>query len=118
MKECGLTECELWAPQIEPAQPPPAADDSPEEQRRNRARSYARWRVETPLITSKAIRKKFDAAGISDLRLQLQLRTRSFTDEEIDRGFEMAKALGAEIITASTTLTSPSGSRRSPRSTR
>jgi sugar phosphate isomerase/epimerase len=28
----------------------------------------------------------------------------SFTDEEIDRGFEIAKALGAEIITASTTL--------------
>jgi sugar phosphate isomerase/epimerase len=27
------------------------------------------------------------------------------TDEEIDRGFEMTKALGAEIITASTNLT-------------
>ena len=28
----------------------------------------------------------------------------SFTDGEIDRGFEMAKALGAEIITSSTTI--------------
>jgi len=28
----------------------------------------------------------------------------SFTDAEIDRGFEMAKALGAEIITASATI--------------
>ena len=28
----------------------------------------------------------------------------SFTDEEIDRGFEMARALGASFITASTTL--------------
>jgi sugar phosphate isomerase/epimerase len=49
------------------------------------------------------IRKKFDAAGLKIYGFNYSFNP-SFTDEEIDRGFEIAKALGAEIITASTTL--------------
>ena len=49
------------------------------------------------------MRKKFDGAGITVYAYNYSLNVR-FTDAEINRGFEIAKALGAEVITASTTL--------------
>ena len=51
----------------------------------------------------KAIRRKFDDAGIRLHAYNLSFND-GFSDEEIDRGFEMAKALGVGIITASSTL--------------
>jgi len=89
MTECGLGECELFAPQVEPQLP--ARED------------LRTWRVETPLEHFLDIRKKFGAAGISIYAYNYSFNA-SFTDREIDRGFEMTRALGAGIITASTTL--------------
>jgi sugar phosphate isomerase/epimerase len=89
MTECGIRECELWSPQIEPA------GVSREEVRK--------WRVETPLDHFRGIRKKFDAAGVT-LRAFNYSFNDSFTEPEIDRGFEIARALGVEFITASSTL--------------
>jgi sugar phosphate isomerase/epimerase len=86
--ECGLRECELWSPQIEPKVP------------REQLRS---WRVGTPLDHFTAIRKKFNAANITIRAFNYSFND-SFTEPEIDRGFEMARALGAEFITASSTL--------------
>ena len=89
MTACGLKECELWAPQVEPA---------------GLSREAIRaWRLETPLDHFRAVKSRFDAAGISIYGYNYS-PNKSYTDPEIDRGFEMAKALGAEIITASTTL--------------
>jgi sugar phosphate isomerase/epimerase len=101
MTACGLGECEVWAPQIEPQQPngrgrPPADVQKSRDDLR-------RWRLSTPLDHFTAIRKKFDAAGISIYAYNYSPNA-SHTDEEIERGFEMTKALGAEIITASTTI--------------
>jgi sugar phosphate isomerase/epimerase len=105
MTACGFTECELWAPQIEPASPfGRGARVSPEEQQKVRD-ALRRWRVETPLDHFQAIRKKFDAAGIRIWAYNYSPDVR-FTGDEINRGFEIAKALGAEIITASATLES------------
>ena len=87
--ECGLRECELWSPQIEPAKVP-----------REQLRS---WRLETPLDHFGAIRKKFNAANITIRAFNYSFND-TFTEPEIDRGFEMARALGAEFITASSTL--------------
>ena len=106
MTECGLGECELWSPQIEPRSAfkpgaPRPAPDSPEAQK---ARAELRdWRVQTPLDHFGAIKKKFDAAGLRVFAFNYSFNPR-FTDEEMDRGFEMARALGADFITASTTL--------------
>jgi len=61
------------------------------------------WRMETPIDHFRDVKKKFDAAGISIYAWNYSPNA-SFTDGEIDRGFEMAKALGAEIITSSTTI--------------
>lgn len=101
MKDCGLTECELFAPQIEP----PAAigrGRSAEEVQKSRE-ELRTWRLKTPLNHFQAVGRKFKAAGISVYAYNYSPNA-SFTDEEIDRGFEITKALGAEIITASATL--------------
>ena len=89
MTESGIRECELWSPQIEPA------GVSREEVRK--------WRIETPLDHFRAIRKTFDGAGITVRAFNYSFND-SFTDPEIERGFEIARALGVEFITASSTL--------------
>ena len=89
MTDCGIRECELWSPQIEPAGA--ARDD------------VRRWRVETPIEHFRTIRKTFESAGITVRAFNYSFND-SFTDQEIERGFEMARALGAEFITASSTL--------------
>jgi len=102
MKECGLTECELWAPQIEP--PSPFGRGRPTPEQAQQAREAAKtWRLETPLDHFRTIRKRFESAGMTIYAFNYSPNN-SFTDAEIDRGFEMAKALGAEIITASATI--------------
>jgi len=102
MKECGLTECELWSPQIEP--PSPFGRGRPTPEQAQQAREAAKtWRLDTPIDHFRAIRKKFESAGMTIYAFNYSPNN-SFTDAEIDRGFEMAKALGAEIITASATI--------------
>jgi sugar phosphate isomerase/epimerase len=88
MKTCGFGECEVWSPMVEP---------------RVSREELRKWRLETPLDHFRDVKKKFDAAGISIYAWNYSPNA-SFTDGEIDRGFEQAKALGAEIITASTTI--------------
>ncbi len=107
---CNLWECELWSPQIEPAAPEIPAGDTPElRQARQRVRAeLRRWRLETPLEHFRGIRQKFAGAGIAIRAFNYSFKD-DFTDEEIDRGFEMARALGAGWITASSTI---SASRR------
>ena len=105
MKACGFGECELFAPQVEPqfsaGRGQRGGPPSPEAVK---AREDARtWRLETPLDHFRAIKSKFDAAGIAIYAYNYSPNA-SYTDDEIDRGFEMTKALGAGIITASTTL--------------
>jgi hypothetical protein len=88
MAACGLDECELHAPQLEPA------GKSPEDLRA--------WRMSTPIEHFRSVKGQFDAAGIKIYALNYSPRA-TYTDAEIDRGFEIARALGAEIITASAT---------------
>jgi len=103
MSEIGFTECELWAPQIEPVQP--GGRGRPPEEVQKAREELRRWRIETPLTHFDGIRRRFDKAGIRIWAYNYSPDIR-FTDEEINRGFEIAKALGAEIITASATLES------------
>jgi len=102
MHDCGFTECELFAPQIEPASTPGRGRPSPEEAQKARE-DLRTWRLKTPLDHFQAVGKKFKSAGITIYAYNYSPNA-SFTDEEIDRGFEITKALGAEIITASATL--------------
>ena len=56
-----------------------------------------------PLDDIRAIRHKFDKAGIELSGYAYNIRD-DFTDEEIARGFEFAQALEAPCITTSTTV--------------
>jgi sugar phosphate isomerase/epimerase len=106
MADCGIGDCELWAPQVEPEFPTGGRGrrgDPPSPEAVKAREDMRRWRLETPLDHFRGIRKKFDAAGITIHAYNYSPNT-SYTDAEIDRGFEMAKALGAPILTASTTL--------------
>lgn len=89
MTAIGIPDCELWAPHVEPKGL--SRDD------------LRKWRLTTPLEHFQGVRKKFEAAGLTISEFNYSFRT-DFTDEEIDRGFEIARALGATLITASTTL--------------
>jgi sugar phosphate isomerase/epimerase len=106
MNEAGLSECELFAPQLEPqsssgargtrgAAPSPEAVKAREDLRK--------WRLESSLDHFKNARKKFDAAGIT-IHAYCYNMNASFTDAELDRGFEMTKALGVSVMTTSTTM--------------
>jgi sugar phosphate isomerase/epimerase len=101
MIDTGLNECELWAPQIEPSNPA-GRGGSPDERQRARE-AVRRWRLETPLDHFRAIRQQFESAGLSIHAYNTSPDT-TYTDDEIDRGFAIAKALGARFITSSTTL--------------
>lgn len=90
MQEVGLGECELFMGHVEPG------NLHNEELRQ--------WRLTTPLDFFAAIRKRFDAAGIRVLAYTLNFKD-NFSDEELDRGFQMTKAMGLDMITTSTTLT-------------
>jgi sugar phosphate isomerase/epimerase len=101
MQDTGLSETELWAPQIEPVS---AAGRGASNEERQKARdALRRWRLETPLDHFRGIRKQFESAGLSIAAYNYSPGA-DFTDEEIDRGFEITKALGAGFITSSTTL--------------
>ena len=101
MKDTGLSETELWAPQIEPVNP--AGRGAPAEERQKAREALRRWRLETPLDHFRGIRKQYESAGLSIAAYNYSPDA-SFTDEEIDRGFEITRALGAGFITSSTTL--------------
>jgi sugar phosphate isomerase/epimerase len=88
--EVGLGDCELYAPHVEP--------------KANRE-DLRKWRLTVSMDEFKAVRKKFDDAGISVYAYNYSFSD-DFTDAEIDRGFDMAHALGAGVITASATVSS------------
>jgi len=104
MKDCGLSECELFSPQVEPQLGPRGRGRGTPEQRQQNRDKLRAWRLETPIDHFRGVKKKFDAAGISIHAYNYSFNA-DMTDEEIDRGFEMTRALGANIITASTNLT-------------
>jgi sugar phosphate isomerase/epimerase len=118
MAKIGIGECELFSGHVEPRLgPPPGAGRPPQgeitpemreamrEAARKRQEEIRKWRLEVSLDHFKDVRKKFDAAGIKLQGYNYSFND-NFTDDEIDRGFQMAQALGVNIITASSTLTS------------
>ncbi len=89
MVEVGLSECELWQGHVEP---------------KTKGEELRKWRTTVSMDEFKKVRKKFDAAGIELYAYNYSFRD-DFSDEEIARGFEMAKALGVQRITASANVT-------------
>jgi sugar phosphate isomerase/epimerase len=93
MKEVGLGVCELWSGHVEPGRGQRVAREE-----------VRKWRLEAPLSHFEQVRRKFDDAGITLYAYNYSFRE-DFTDAEIARGFEMAKALGVKVLTASSNVT-------------
>ncbi len=91
MAEIGIGECELWQGHVEP-------------RRRGTPREELReWRLTVPLKTFEDIGQSFHDAGVNVHAYNYSFQD-NYSDEEIKRGFEMAKALGAKYITASSNV--------------
>ena len=93
MADIGLGVCELTQGHMEP---------------KNVSREQLRkWRLEVSLDQFRAVGQKFRDAGIEVYAYHYSFKE-DFTDPEIERGFQMAQALGARYITASSNVsTSP-----------
>ena len=89
MAEIGFSSCELWQGHVEPKMS--------REPLRN-------WRTSVSMDFFREVRKKFYAAGIDLFAYNYSFRD-DFNDEEIARGFEMAKAMGVKCLTASSNVT-------------
>jgi sugar phosphate isomerase/epimerase len=116
---CGISEIELYSPNIEPAgrplpPEPPVAYGVPRPTRAERSaetvalqkqnrEDLRKWRIETPAEYYRGVRAKFDSAGVNVFAYTINYNE-SFTDEEIDATFRQAKALGVGVIASSTTL--------------
>ncbi len=111
----GLGDCELFSPHIEEGGSeapdselhPAGGKKLTHEERAAASKAHSeklrKWRLTVPLDYFAGVRKKFDDAGINLYAYNLTL-DQDASDEEIDRSFEMTKALGVGIMTSSTTL--------------
>lgn len=98
-----------------PSGGPPGAPPSPEQRAAMRARMNSpeaqqareelrKWRLAASLDAFKPVRQKFVDAAI-DLHLLCFNMNESFTDDEIDYVFQVARTLGVRAITTSTQVT-------------
>jgi sugar phosphate isomerase/epimerase len=65
--------------------------------------SLRKWRLDVKLDRYRDVAKKFKDAGLTFFSYNLSFND-SYTDDEIERGLLMARALGTRIITASSPL--------------
>src|SRR5437588_7388795 len=81
------------------------AQMTPEQQSAMRARQeeLKKWRASISMDKFKDVRKKFDTAGIQLALLCYNMQD-SMSDDDIEYGFQMAKALGVKAISTSTTV--------------
>lgn len=126
LKECNANICELFSPQLEPentylaqamldARKPGPDGTAPTRQEigaRMRAfntgpnaakyrEEVRQWRLTTPMDHFKKVRAQFDSAGVEIYAYTLNFN-KEFTDDEMDKCFEQAKALKAKTIASST----------------
>ena len=87
MKKIGLGFAELTVSDIAP---------------RDREQMKA-WRANPPVDEIRAVRKKFEDAGIVIYSYNDSFRD-EFTDQEIDHGFQVARLFGVKYITASSNV--------------
>jgi sugar phosphate isomerase/epimerase len=119
--EIGLGEAELMSNHCESLAGAPAmpmfgrggggggrgrAPLTPEQQAERDAAlaKVAQWRASTNAATWKAVRQKFNDAGVEVALLCYNMQD-AMKDEDIEYGFTMAEGLGVKAITTSTTLT-------------
>jgi sugar phosphate isomerase/epimerase len=106
MRELGLTECEIMSGHVEPM----GSYATGWWVATRRAPGYSKmredarhWRLTVPMDYYRQVRKQFEDAGLRIYLYNVNFNE-TFTDQERDRTFEAAKALGAEGFSSSTVL--------------
>jgi sugar phosphate isomerase/epimerase len=89
MKQVGIKSCELWSGHVEP--------------KGIRGAELSGWRSRASLTEFTRVKQLFDRAGITLSAYSAGFRS-EMTDEEVDKVFLMAKALGVEQMTSSATV--------------
>jgi sugar phosphate isomerase/epimerase len=106
MRYAGLAECEIMSGHVEPmgsyatgwwvaTRKAPGYAKMREDARR--------WRLTVPMDYYRKVRKQFDDAGMRMYYYNVNFNE-TFTDEERDRTFEAARALGVDGFSSSTVL--------------
>ena len=90
LKADNAGEIELYSPGIEPS-PGPGVNRE----------SLRQWRLSTPMDHFVAVRRKFGDAGVKIHSYTVNYDA-DFTDDEIEKTFDQAKALGTNIVATST----------------
>ena len=85
----GLRSCELWQVHVEPRQLPRA--------------ELRRWRETVPLDHFHRVRDRFAKAQVALSAYNISIKD-DFSDQEIERAFDMTAALGAPAITSSSNV--------------
>jgi sugar phosphate isomerase/epimerase len=95
-KKLGVTSIELCKTDIEPKR-----------QQGESAAAYRQrlreWRLNVPMDVFRQVRRKMDGLGLNLYVYMYDFRD-DFTEPEIARGFEMARALGVKVLNATSTL--------------
>jgi sugar phosphate isomerase/epimerase len=84
-----------------PREPRPPMTEEQIAAARARNEELGKWRLAVSMDQFRDVRKRFDDAGVH-IQLLCYNMTEAITDEEIDYGFQMAKALGARAISSTT----------------
>ena len=114
-KQAALGICELESVRVEPEPAIPGGGRIPATltpEYTKRREELRQWRLTVPMERFKEIRGKFDKAGI-DVFGYVVTFSEDFTDPEIDRTFQLTKALGASVIGTNQTRV-PMGKRLAP----
>lgn len=91
LKKDDAGEIELYSPGIEPPSAPGGGNRD----------ALRQWRLDMPMDHFAAVGQKFKDAGVTIHSYTMNYRS-DFSDEEIDKTFGQAKALGTNIIASST----------------
>src|SRR5689334_5176899 len=92
LEKCHVNICELFSRQVEPENGPDA------KQSREKMRE---WRVNSPMDHFESVRKRFEGSGVAIFAYTVNF-SKDFTDPELDKSFQQAKALRAKVIASST----------------
>jgi sugar phosphate isomerase/epimerase len=114
-QQTGIALCELESARVETEPPIPGGGRVPAAimpEYTKRREELRQWRLNTPLARFEEIRGKFTRAGI-DLFGYVVTFSDDFTDAEIERSFQFARALGVGVIGTNQTRV-PMGSRLLP----
>ncbi len=95
-KKLGVTSIELYRNDIEPKRQPGEAAAAYRERLRE-------WRLQAPMEVFRQVRSKMDGLGLKLCVYMYDFRD-DFTEPEIARGFEMARALGVDMLNTTSTL--------------